>query len=513
MKFYLLLFSLFFLIVKYLITEFWTPSFYDTNEDYITHAFAHGINVDLWLRDGRERYVNALQYLHPGLPFQITSWLTYVSVNFSLTPIESIMFTLQNPSSLWKVNQYIVCLITIAFIFLSIHLFEVRSKLDAGIFILLFFLLENSLTFSFFHLGNETFAIPIFTLIAWFAKRAFSKNEYANFFMLGMCVGLGYLNKLNYIGWAFALYGTLLFAIIRKPKRINIEKFVLRFFPVSISFVGVIYISSRLMLGESGLRDMLSAHKSVFLNSGPYGSGQAGILNLDSFVSNIKEFIFSEWKYSIIVIALVLTSILRMAKDFKNSKIFSNYSVFLILSFGFIFLIVMKQYALHYLIPAIVVLPFIFLDVSQSLPLGFKRALFIFICLSVILNFYNVLSYKTNIYYQDSYSGKDYISEYDEELDFIRNLPLPSGERRMWFYRIKSFEYGSRMVINWSGTLSLHKYFDKVLPNDMIDLEPSKEILPFYLIYQKGYDKLSKDYLNKYEIAHDGRRLRVYRRI
>jgi hypothetical protein len=500
-------------IIKILITSFWTPNYYDANEDYITHSLAHGINMDIWLREGQPRSVDFLRYLHPGFPFQISGWLLYISLNWSHTPVESVIITLQNPNLFWKFNQYYAFLLNIGFIFLSIRLFKIKKLIDFLIFFSLFFIFETTYTFAFFHLGNETFAIPIFALIAFFVQKSFASQRFFYFFMAGAFIGLSYLNKLNYIGWPFAIFFTLgIYAF--NPGRLIVPK--VRLYQSMILGFGMgifVLAMSMIMLGRSGTKDMFTSHLAVFTNSGMYGQGSAGILNITSYLNHILSFFKNQIFFVIISFPIITLQLFHLLKDYLKSRKIDYSSLFLVSSFFLIFFIVMKQYAHHYFVPAAIVIPFLFLNQREVISNNIKMVILLSAVILASYNLSNILLQKSNIYHQDNGTGNEYIASYNKELEEVRSLPLIKNERRMWYYRIKSFEYCSRMVINWSSVFWLHKEYDKILPNDMIDLEITSDNHPYYLIFQKNYDNLKDNEKRFYKLVFDGKHLRVYRRI
>jgi hypothetical protein len=59
----------------FLMTNYRIP-FWSTGTDYTELSSSHGIGTDLWLQ-GLQNGRGALQFLHPGIPFQFVSWTTY----------------------------------------------------------------------------------------------------------------------------------------------------------------------------------------------------------------------------------------------------------------------------------------------------------------------------------------------------------------------------------------------------------------------------------------------------
>jgi hypothetical protein len=499
------------LIFKTILVFFWVPSYYDTNEDYITHSLGHSINMDIWIRGGDVRKLSVLNTMHPGFLFQITSWLLYLPNSFNSHPYMAALETIFDPKMFWIKNQYVSFFINIGFIFYSLRWFKLDSKIDFSIYISLFYLFSKSFNFNFLHMGNETFAIPLFiTLFVIFSKYIDTKKNYY-LFLLGIIYSILYLNKINYIGYLPVIYFIFFLYFIKYFSNYSFKLFIFNSFFIILIFTISTYIFSKVLIGQSGINSMIESHTNVIFNSGPYGSGEKGLYDFNRMGNSLLLFLRVEWKFNIVLLPILFLNIYFIIKSYITKKVILYKNIFVVSSFFCILIVVLKQYSPHYILPAIITLPIMYILIRDKLNDKIKYTILIHNIIVIIFSLYSILTFETNFYFQSSISSKKDIQDYNSELESIRAIPLSENGYRSWGYRIKSREYGRRFAITWSDNWQLHKLLDIDFYKDQIDIDLEKS-KPELLIYQKSYEQLfDKKWIKLYEKVYIGNHLIVYK--
>jgi len=136
---------------------------WNVDDDYATHSLAHAINIEYWVTTGSPRNVEYFQTFHPGVPFQVVSWIAFRAAAF-FYPKNSgnlVSYTLRHPELFWLANQISALLLTV---FSLIGLWWLSRHLDLGFFVaalMVFFSFPFAWIYGLLILGNESFALPL----------------------------------------------------------------------------------------------------------------------------------------------------------------------------------------------------------------------------------------------------------------------------------------------------------------------------------------------------------------
>ena len=501
------------LLIKSVLVFFWIPDYYNTNEDYITLSFGHAINLDIWLRNSEIRHLSTLNTMHPGFLFQLTSWILYVPDNLTTHPYLAAIENILNPNLFWIKNQYVAFFLNLIFIFYSSKLFDIKSKLDFSIFLSLFYIFHTTFNFNFLILGNESFSIPLFILI-FYNFSLFDKTRKIRYlFILAVLYSLSYLNKVNYIGYIPAIFIVFFIKFVSKSSIISLKEFTFNSLVIILSFIIFTFISSYIILGLEGTKGMFDVHFSIIANSGPYGSGERGIYNFSKMLYSLKNLLYNEWKICVIIFPIIIYNIILIFKNYLSSKNILYKNIFVIFSFLGILFVVLKQYSNHYFVPAVITIPFLYLEINKILAKKIKITILITSLILISYNFFEIISFKRNFFYQSNINSINELKKYNDELYIIRNIINNSNGITSWNYRIKSVEYGRRFVLTWSDNMFLHKILDIDYFRDQIDLDIETK-KPEILVYQKSYISLfNPDLYKYYKIIFDGEHLIVLKNI
>ncbi|MBM9590247.1 hypothetical protein JWG41_07310 [Leptospira sp. 201903075] len=330
------------------------------NNDYADLHLGHALSLDFWIRGYNEDRSGYFAITHPGLLFQIFSWLIYFFVNiatwFHTNGIDLAASTLTNSfifflmSSVTSSVLLCFCLFWTAFRLKFFHLIPLIGILYG---------ITGEYTHTFIHFTNDYFAIPLILIWALVWKNVKNPLNSIQFYLnLGLLSSLVYLNKLPYIVWILSFFVTLVCFGIVQRKLIILGGVIV----YTLTFLLATFVLSTIFFGSEGFLHMVSSHKALFSNSGRMGAGSHTFIDFSTLVSNFKYFLSTNNIFSTITIFLLVLFILYTAV-FK--KLFDGYSfkavllkldplvVWAIIAFFGGFLATLKHYGYNYLLVAL----------------------------------------------------------------------------------------------------------------------------------------------------------------
>lgn len=435
------------------------------NNDYSDIHLGHALGLDFWIRGIVQQRDGYFAITHPGLLFQISSWLVYFFINvstwFSSTGFDLAEFTLSNSYNFFFFSAISSSLLLLTFTFWTAH------KLKFVILIPLFGILygiTGEYTHTIIHFTNDYFAIPL--ILIWFLIWKHTKNPLDSFqfyFTMGALSSIVYLNKLPYIVWILAFEITLIcFAIVKKKMVIYIG---IIFY--TITFIAATFSLSVFFFGWDGFMYMLSSHKSLFINSGRMGEGSHTFIEFSLLISNFKLFLTSNNIFSTITILLLFLYILYRV---LLRKLFNGYGLINIISkidpfvfWGLVafiggFLATMKHYGYNYLFVALCPL------IIVSIVVYTKRNYFVYlffmgmIIVSILFNVaFNVRFFRFNSFASENLKYTyDVLSTENPKAVFVTE------------YRNPSKQFTSYHVLFCSDLPQKEEIYSKIFPNSYV---------------------------------------------
>jgi hypothetical protein len=452
----------------YLMTNY-RIHFWSTTSDYTELSLAHGIGTDLWLhgiQDDRGVY----QFLHPGIPLQFVSWITYRASekNKDGGVLERAKQVLKNPEDFWKANRVGAMVIMCASILLACAALKVICRSDWTLLAVpSFFLYQGSPAFySYFALTNECFTLLLGALISFLAFQFFQNPKQLLWpVLVGIVGGLAYLNKLNYICWLFSIFPASLFLLARKT--ISLKRLILLWLLLGTGFLSALLLIGIPWLGLDSFLRMLKSHFLVLEDTGYYGAGSRGFVNINTFAQNAWNLWLTAAPFLYLSGAVLAGSIMGALFDFRpcfqhraQSSVPIYWIVWLILSVLLCTLAVLKHYQGHYFLVVCPMIVFLFGFLLSRSRLWLRL---LFIGAIIFLIFPAVSS--TALIYANIEKA-----EVADEAAFarVRALPIQDGKQRLWTYRVGAEEYGIIFVAWMANSSKLVSVAEALFSNDRI---------------------------------------------
>lgn len=332
------------------------------NDDYTDHSLGHALNLELWFRGIIRERNNYFQYFHPGIWFQLFSW---VSLKFAVlfnselrTDSQAFFKLLIDSRSFFFFSGILSASIIVFFLLWFKKILKEKKMFPETVFILaLFFVNHSYISYSFLKFSNEFFIIPIIFFAFYLLsdlKRL--EKEFMRQLALGVFFAFCYLNKLPYIVLFIsfiAVYTGISFFSYTSSSVYFRVVFVSSFFFVLTSGVFLVLFFSKGIAME-----VVNAHFGVFLSSGHYGNGEKNIVSADSVLSSFN-YIQLNYNPAVLLsisasVLLLLIFLIRNVQIQRPRKRISRNSVFLVvwslISFFLGFAAVLKHFNDHYLI-------------------------------------------------------------------------------------------------------------------------------------------------------------------
>ena len=462
-RFVLLFAVLMALAFLWLIADFFPRlDFWSFVGDYPMLSLAHALNVQAWFDSGL-RQVGYFQEFHPGIPFQLASWLAFrVAQIFSPTDVSSsIQYTLQEPDLFWSVTQLLALSLGLVGV---TALWRRSRRLSAGFAIaamLVFFSFRPAWTYGLTTLSIDTFALPMAVLFFTVAAYAFRAEKRSLIFwgVLGGLGGLAWLLKLNYIVWSLAAGVGLLVQLALRG--VTLRQFALRAGLFVLAFGAVGAFLGLLFLGPDGLTQTINYHIGVATHAGYFGSGSSELVNWNTIKDNLRTIAgrIDLWAATVVLLALAASIVFKYRRDRAWLKANLPIVACLVMAILFGYAAAIKHFFDHYLIVAGAVLPLLVLWLGQVS----TRRMGIFL-MPVVIVLVSITAYG---YFQERSGFLSHMRAMRQDAETINSLPLTDGNVRLWSYRVNAGPY----IANFTAAMTqVPSYFDdvkKVFPQDL----------------------------------------------
>ncbi len=426
-------------------------------------------------------------YHHPGTPLQCLIALASILANIrtnGLTLAES-LFT--NPEYYLHASNLAINLINAVFLFIIGYFIYRRSRN-----IIIALLIQVSPFANIMVLETMGRVIPesllgiasllMVLLVFYFAAGKSSGNKTKKYIILfSLISGYSLALKLTYIP-------LITIPLIIIPNFVNKMKYLLY---TLISF----FLFAFPLLGN--LDKLWKWIKNLFIHSGPFGTGEANIINIPDFVNNFKILVSQDKFFFILLLLFIITITIYFIKPFKiNVHRDIKYKALtgIVLAIIMQYLIVAKQYKFTYMVPALCLSTFgIFLS-AEILSRPFqkyritailKNALYLLITVFIIIHGYN----KSIIYNR---IRKQRIKERAQTLNFVNNnirektvLLVP------WFYGSAYIERGLLEGIFYTKNKYKNEYcslLKKYYPHTYYFIPWHNRYYDWQLIWDNGLD-------------------------
>ena len=462
-RFALLLTVLMTLSLLWLIADFFPRlDFWNFVGDYPMLSLSHALNIQSWFETGT-RQVSYYQEIHPGIPFQLASWLAYRVAQIFYPPDvrTSIQYTLREPDLFWSASQLLALSLGLVGV---MALWRLSRRLSVGFALaalLVFFSFRPAWTYGLATLSIDTFALPMavlfFTLAAW-AFRA-EKRSLVIWCVLGCLGGVAWLLKLNYIVWSLAAGVGLLVQWMLHG--VTLRQFALRAGLFALSFGATGAVLGILFLGPAGIAETIRYHIGVATHTGYYGGGSSSFADWNTILANLRDVAgrIDLWVAAIVLLALTAYAVFQGRRDRAWLKANLPTVACLVAAVLLGYAAAIKHFNDHYLLVAGAVLPLMILWLGQVS----ARRLGVFLMVVVIA----LVSIAAYGYFRERSGYLWHMRATRQDSEVINSLPLTDDNVRLWSYRINAGPF----VANYLAEMSqVPSYFDdvkEVFPQDL----------------------------------------------
>lgn len=283
------------------------PVFYHhTDDDYTQHSLSHGLSSEAYWRGEAAGKRDWFQLMHPGVPFQVASWIGVRSVydvqGRSIQDVAS--QALDHPERFWRYNSTVALVLMLAALgLLAVVTGRLFGWSYAPLALLLFLAHPVTVKTSYFTLGNETFCLLLGVLLFLAGMKGLRGSTWWSL-AAGVVASVCYLNKLNYAMWGVALglgYVTALFCD-RGSRKLHARNLLV----YGVAVVAFTVLVTEVWLGhKSGIR-MLLLHLGVAAKTGHYGLGGSGaIVDPAAALQSAVSFFSESLPYTALLILVV----------------------------------------------------------------------------------------------------------------------------------------------------------------------------------------------------------------
>ncbi len=459
----LLLFVGLMLSVWYLLTGFQDVGFWWHSGDYPYLSLAHALGMEDWLLGSGERTLTPAKTMHPGIPFQIVSWLLFRSVALihpEVSGDDFVVHVLQNPEGFWEAAQFAVVLINVTALYLIWRISRPYGLPITFVAFLACFSHYSFWQYGVMELGNESFALIGAVLFFLSARQAFMGmywNIWSWMLFGGVCAGV-YLIKLQYITWSAAVPIGLLTAVLTG------ERSWQQAFKGALSFITgfalLLWSVGGVMVGNSGLLDLIGNHIRVITRTGLYGHGDTGIIEFASLDRSLN-YLFGNKEFLLVITTVILLALIGIiAKRRDNNWVRTHLPIGVTILGAFLlsFLAVVKHFNPHYFVVSLALIPLISLWAAAAFGRYVGLLLLLPIGISAVLETVSVFQ----VYLP---AQREKAIELQGNVDEIMALPLAAGQIRLWDH-VPGQAYRTGQVLHMSGIERYKKAYWKVNPSE-----------------------------------------------
>ena len=302
-------------------------------------------------------------------------------------------------------------------------------------------------------LGNETFALPVYTVLFFTVRRIamYSRSGLGALVRAGLVASFGYTIKLLYLDVLVGgLFATAAASAISAGGRTGPTWFInvaLRCGVVIATFVAASLGILATVAGWTTTLDLLDFHLMIILHSRVYGQGQADVMSPAAMAEAVERICLHSPLIAQLAAALFLTAVVirrrhRSGTVDRGQIIWLAAAVSMLL---FATVSVLKHYQPHYVVAIAALLPFLWafvLSEQRVRPIA-----------GVVLATGLVLA--TVGAWRQFAEGSAGVRAMQEDATEILALPLGADEARVWTYSVADQHFFQAFVAAYAGVPAL----------------------------------------------------------
>jgi hypothetical protein len=476
--------------------------YHHTDDDYTQHSLAHGLSSEAYWRGEAAGKRDWFQLMHPGVPFQVASWVGLRSVydvrGKSMQEIAD--QALDHPERFWRYNVTAALFVMLASLALfAVVIGKLFGWLYAPLALLLFLAHPVTVKTSYFTLGNETFCLLLGGLLFFAGIKGLRGSAWWSL-AAGAVAAICYLNKLNYAMWGVALGMAYVVRFLsdRGSRKRHAVDLLLYVFAVAAAALLV----AEVWLGHKSIIRMVFLHLGVAAKTGHYGlDGSGAVVDPSAALQSASSFFAESWPYTLLllVVALVPWIASMSGRGTGVGKSLGGWPVLVFLTAALLMPLAaaFKHYHLHYTLAAAV--PAAFLGgYAWTLAARPVRAVLAgLVAVAFVLNGSSILG-----------EFRDIHRHQEEDLataQRIRELPRQGGELIAWGFRAPVPEYLDSFVFEMfpdeasrrelparhpeAAVAEVFTGFQPEAPGRLVPLGKSTRYLALYSGERRGSDR------------------------
>ena len=418
--------------------------YHHTDDDYTQHSLAHGLSSEAYWRGEVAGKRDWFQLMHPGVPFQVASWVGLRSVydvrGRSMQDVTN--QALEYPEKFWRFNlmaAFVVMLLS--FVLFAVVTGKLFGWSYAPLALLVFLAHPVTVKTSYFTLGNETFCLFLGGLLFFAGIKGLRGSAWWSL-AAGGIAAICYLNKLNYAMWGVAL--GMAYVVAWLSDRDSRKRHAVNLLLYAFAVAAVTLLVAEVWLGHKSVIRMVFLHLGVAAKTGHYGLGGSGtVVDPAAAFQSALLFFAESWPYTLLLLVVLLAPwIASMSgRGARVSKSSSGWPVLVFLTAALLLPLAaaFKHYHLHYTLAAAVPAAFLGGYAWTLAARPVRAALAGLIAVAFALNGSSMLG-----------EFRDIHRHQEEDLataQRIRELPRQGGELIAWGFRAPVPEYLDSFVL------------------------------------------------------------------
>ncbi|MEO8209840.1 MAG: hypothetical protein ABI840_04735 [bacterium] len=441
------------LLLSFTIRQSQGPFFYGNDYDPAYAYLVSSLNVS--------EFKDHKFYFHPGTTEQIIGAAVIKLVYLSQSDYSNIAEDVFSKPEVYLFAFFaaITLINAISFFFIGLIIYKATNNIYLSVFLQLSAIISFTITYELSMLKPDNLIVPVtLFLVALSIKFLYKsppvKGKFTYEILFALICGIGLATKLTFL--PLLIVPLIMISGIKRKL-------------LFLGSTGVIFFLLLFPI-YSNLSNFIVWVKNLLLHSGKYGTGNADVVDSKLFMDNLKNIFKSEsyffYTYFFVLIFLLVSLIGYFRKKIRAvSKLEYKLLISFFLSMSFTTILVAKQYAPRYMIPALVLCPvclyLLFNIVLKTV--NIPKKLFIQNAICILLAGYIVIyPYKKTLEAKDRIEKKRNDSIRIDE--YIKNN---NATKILTCYGSTSLEYALAFSLPFSG--SQQPYYESILKKKILN--------------------------------------------
>ncbi|OHC74129.1 MAG: hypothetical protein A3G18_04645 [Rhodospirillales bacterium RIFCSPLOWO2_12_FULL_58_28] len=441
------------------------PAYWHSPHEVANLSLGHALNIDQWLEHvgkGRRSHFNL--YVHPGVPFQLLSWAVYrLSDPFGFLPAQELMVkTLTDPQAFYLLSRSACLVMTGSAIYLLLRRLP-EAPLPIALAIgFSIFAYQPVWQYSLLLLNNQSFgplAAVIFFVAGLRALESVDAGRRSPWVLFGFIAAVSYTIEMEYFSWTLAAGAGLLAALM--VRRLTLRQAMVFGGFFLLGFALGLELASLIMDGKFTHRvigKMFAFQVSVFLDPESLGTAPTG-LGLTALIRGAWFPAATAFGLFMVIGAALIIRLRQGRSDPSFLGWAAPPAVIVLTVFALGIVAYVKLPNPKYLVSSVSFIPVGLYWLYRCGGAATVKAL----ALPVLALAAVAMVREADV---ERLAKKEEAALIDDRRRILA-LPLAPGQKRLWTYRMRMPEYGTRLTIQWSAVRSYDSLVDdRLFPDD-----------------------------------------------